>query len=88
MCNLASIALPRFIKDGKYDYKKLYDITYTVTNNLNRVIDNNFYPIEEARNSNMRHRPIGLGVQVRHRIAEISPRSHAAIAEISPRSES
>jgi len=63
VCNLASIALPRFVVDGKFDHQKLYDITYTVTKNLNRVIDGNYYPVEEARRSNMKHRPIGLGVQ-------------------------
>ena len=63
VCNLASIALPRFVNDGKFDFDKLYEVTYHVTCNLNRIIDNNYYPVEEARNSNMRHRPIGLGVQ-------------------------
>jgi ribonucleoside-diphosphate reductase alpha subunit len=63
VCNLASIALPRFVIDGAFNHQKLYEITYTVTVNLNRVIDNNHYPIPEARTSNMRHRPVGLGVQ-------------------------
>jgi ribonucleoside-diphosphate reductase alpha chain len=63
VCNLASIALPRFVNEGKFDFEKLYEVTYTVTKNLNRIIDNNYYPVEEARNSNMRHRPIGLGIQ-------------------------
>lgn len=63
VCNLASIALPRFVSNGTFDFNKLYEITYQVTKNLNRIIDNNYYPVEEARNSNMRHRPIGLGVQ-------------------------
>jgi len=63
VCNLASLALPRFVINGKFDHKRLFDITYVVTKNLNKVIDVNYYPIEEARNSNMRHRPIGLGVQ-------------------------
>ncbi|HEY4148139.1 MAG TPA: ribonucleoside-diphosphate reductase subunit alpha [Chitinophagaceae bacterium] len=63
VCNLASLALPRYVVDGKFDHQKLYEITYHVTENLNRVIDHNYYPLEEARNSNMRHRPIGLGVQ-------------------------
>ncbi len=63
VCNLASLALPRFVIDGKFDHQKLYDVTYQVTKNLNKIIDNNYYPIEEARNSNTRHRPIGLGVQ-------------------------
>ena len=63
VCNLASIALSRFVIDEKFDHQKLYEITYTVTQNLNKVIDVNYYPVEEARNSNMRHRPIGIGVQ-------------------------
>ena len=63
VCNLASLALPRFVIDGKFDFDKLYDITYDVTKNLNKVIDNNYYPVEEARTSNTRHRPVGLGVQ-------------------------
>ncbi len=65
VCNLASIALPRFVNQEtkQFDFQKLYDVTYHVTGNLNRVIDVNYYPVEEARNSNMRHRPIGLGVQ-------------------------
>ena len=63
VCNLASIALPRFVIDGKFDHQKLYDVTYQVTLNLNKIIDNNYYPVEEARNSNLRHRPIGLGIQ-------------------------
>jgi len=63
VCNLASVALPRFVMNGKFDHQKLYEVTYQATKNLNKIIDNNFYPIEEARNSNMKHRPIGLGVQ-------------------------
>ncbi|MDG1262579.1 MAG: ribonucleoside-diphosphate reductase subunit alpha [Flavobacteriales bacterium] len=63
VCNLASVALPKYIKDGEFDHQKLFDVTYQVTKNLNRIIDNNYYPIVEARNSNMRHRPIGIGVQ-------------------------
>lgn len=63
VCNLASIALPRFVNEGKFDFQALYDVTYQVTRNLNKIIDNNYYPVEEARNSNLRHRPIGLGVQ-------------------------
>ena len=65
VCNLASIALPKFVNmsDGVFDHQLLYDVTYHATGNLNRVIDVNYYPVEEARNSNMRHRPIGLGVQ-------------------------
>ena len=63
VCNLASLALPRFIINGKFYLQKLYEVTYQATKNLNKIIDNNYYPIEEARTSNMRHRPIGLGVQ-------------------------
>ena len=63
VCNLASIALPMFIKDGKFDHQELYAITKRVTRNLNKVIDRNYYPVIEAENSNMRHRPIGIGVQ-------------------------
>jgi ribonucleoside-diphosphate reductase alpha chain len=63
VCNLASIALPRFVNNGKFDFEKLYEVTYQVTKNLNRIIDNNYYPVIEAQNSNLRHRPIGLGVQ-------------------------
>lgn len=63
VCNLASLALPKYVTDGKFDHQKLYDVTYVVTKNLNRIIDINYYPVEEARNSNLRHRPIGLGVQ-------------------------
>lgn len=63
VCNLASIALPMFVKNGEFDHKELFKITKRVTKNLNRVIDRNYYPVPEAENSNMRHRPIGLGVQ-------------------------
>jgi ribonucleoside-diphosphate reductase alpha chain len=63
VCNLASLALPRFVREGAFDHQKLFDITYIVTRNLNRVIDNNYYPVPEAQCSNMRHRPVGLGVQ-------------------------
>jgi ribonucleoside-diphosphate reductase alpha chain len=63
VCNLASLALPRFVNEGKFDFDKLYEVTYQVTRNLNRIIDNNYYPVEEAKRSNLRHRPIGLGVQ-------------------------
>jgi ribonucleoside-diphosphate reductase alpha chain len=65
VCNLASVALPKFVDREKktFDYDKLHEVTKTVTKNLNRVIDRNFYPVETARKSNMRHRPIGLGVQ-------------------------
>lgn len=78
VCNLASIALPRFVtfdKNGNgngeprnefgasFDHQKLYNVTRSATKNLNRIIDENYYPVPEARKSNMRHRPIGLGVQ-------------------------
>jgi ribonucleoside-diphosphate reductase alpha subunit len=64
VCNLASIALPKFVtEDGQFDHQKLFDVTYQATVNLNRIIDENYYPVEEAKNSNLRHRPIGLGVQ-------------------------
>ncbi|WP_297337220.1 ribonucleoside-diphosphate reductase subunit alpha [Algoriphagus sp.] len=68
VCNLASLALPKFVTagpDGKlfFDHQKLYEITKVATRNLNKVIDVNYYPVEEARRSNFRHRPIGLGVQ-------------------------
>jgi len=65
VCNLASIALPRFVdtETGNFDHQKLFEVTYTATKNLNKIIDRNYYPVPEARNSNLRHRPIGLGVQ-------------------------
>ncbi len=63
VCNLASIALPKFVKDGKFDFDKLFEVSYRAAKNLDKVIDENYYPVPEARNSNMRHRPIGLGVQ-------------------------
>jgi ribonucleoside-diphosphate reductase alpha subunit len=64
VCNLASIALNKFVTDeGTYDHQRLYEITKVITRNLNKVIDVNYYPVIEAKNSNMRHRPIGLGVQ-------------------------
>jgi ribonucleoside-diphosphate reductase alpha chain len=64
VCNLASIALPKFINDkGVFDHQKLYEITKVVTINLNKVIDINYYPVEEAKHSNLKHRPIGIGVQ-------------------------
>ena len=63
VCNLASIALPRFIIDGKFDHDRLFEVTYQVTLNLNKIIDRNYYPVPEAERSNMRHRPIGIGVQ-------------------------
>lgn len=68
VCNLASIALPKYVTEGPdgklfFDHNKLYEITKVATKNLNKVIDINYYPVEEARRSNFRHRPIGLGVQ-------------------------
>lgn len=65
VCNLASLALPAFVdyNEGRYDFKKLHEVTMVVVRNLNKIIDVNFYPVPEARNSNMRHRPIGVGVQ-------------------------
>jgi ribonucleoside-diphosphate reductase alpha chain len=63
VCNLASIALPMFVKDGAFDHQELYEVTVRATKNLNKVIDRNYYPVKEAENSNFRHRPVGLGVQ-------------------------
>lgn len=63
VCNLASLALPMYVKDGEFDHQKLFEVTYHVTKNLNKIIDNNYYPVPEAKRSNLRHRPIGLGVQ-------------------------
>ncbi|CAN1558216.1 NrdA Ribonucleotide reductase, alpha subunit [Flavobacteriaceae bacterium] len=63
VCNLASISLPMFVENGKFNHQLLFDVTKRVTRNLNKVIDRNYYPVKEAENSNMRHRPIGLGVQ-------------------------
>lgn len=63
VCNLASIALPMFVNEGKFDFDKLFEITYVATKNLNKIIDGNYYPVPEAKKSNLRHRPIGLGVQ-------------------------
>jgi ribonucleoside-diphosphate reductase alpha chain len=63
VCNLGSIALPKFVKDGVFDHDKLFEVTYQLTVNLNKIIDGNYYPVPETRNSNMRHRPIGIGVQ-------------------------
>jgi len=63
VCNLASISLPMFIENGKFDHQALYNVTKRVTRNLNKVIDRNYYPVKEAENSNLRHRPVGLGVQ-------------------------
>ncbi len=63
VCNLASISLPMFIENGQFNHQLLFDVTKRVTRNLNKVIDRNYYPVKEAENSNMRHRPVGLGVQ-------------------------
>jgi ribonucleotide reductase alpha subunit len=64
VCNLASIALSRFVNDeGVVDYAKLHEVSCRITKNLNKIIDNNYYPVIEAQNSNFRHRPIGIGVQ-------------------------
>jgi ribonucleoside-diphosphate reductase alpha chain len=63
VCNLASIALPRFVENGEFDHQKLYEVTTVLTKNLNKIININYYPVEEARRSNLRHRPIGIGVQ-------------------------
>jgi ribonucleoside-diphosphate reductase alpha chain len=63
VCNLASIALPKFVENGKYNFQKLFEITKTVTVNLNKVIDVNYYPVKEAEYSNLKNRPIGIGVQ-------------------------
>lgn len=63
VCNLASIALPRFLINDQFDHQKLFDVTYKIVESLNRVIDGNYYPTEPTRNSNLKHRPIGLGVQ-------------------------
>ncbi|MES2267252.1 MAG: ribonucleoside-diphosphate reductase subunit alpha [Bacteroidota bacterium] len=63
VCNLASLALPRYVINGEFDHAKLYEVTYQATLNLNKIIDHNYYPVAEAEYSNLRHRPIGLGVQ-------------------------
>lgn len=63
VCNLASIALPRFVNNREFDHQKLYEVTYQATTNLNKIIDENYYPVEEAQYSNMRNRPVGLGIQ-------------------------
>jgi ribonucleoside-diphosphate reductase alpha subunit len=64
VCNLASLALPKYVTEEKtFDHDRLFEVTYEATLNLNKIIDGNFYPVKEAENSNMRHRPIGLGVQ-------------------------
>jgi ribonucleoside-diphosphate reductase alpha chain len=63
VCNLASLALPKYVKDGEFDHERLFEVTYRVTKTLNKIIARNYYPVKEAENSNMRHRPIGIGVQ-------------------------
>ena len=64
VCNLASLALPKYIREDRtFDHDKLFEVTYQATVNLNRIIDENYYPVEDAKNSNLKHRPIGLGVQ-------------------------
>lgn len=63
VCNLASISLPMFVENGTFNHELLFNVTKRVTRNLNKVIDRNYYPVLEAENSNMRHRPVGLGVQ-------------------------
>ena len=69
VCNLASINLSLLANEdtGEFDFDMLKKISKTLTYNLNKIIDRNYYPVEEARNSNMRHRPIGIGVQVRRK---------------------
>ena len=63
VCNLASICLPSYVEDGKFNFEKLHDVVKVVVKNLNKVIDVNFYPVEKARVGNLKHRPIGIGVQ-------------------------
>eukprot|EP00523_Entomoneis_sp_CCMP467_P005515 CAMPEP_0168747824 /NCGR_PEP_ID=MMETSP0724-20121128/15857_1 /TAXON_ID=265536 /ORGANISM="Amphiprora sp., Strain CCMP467" /LENGTH=797 /DNA_ID=CAMNT_0008795629 /DNA_START=6 /DNA_END=2399 /DNA_ORIENTATION=+ len=63
VCNLASISLSKLVQDGEFDFEQLRQVTKVVTRNLNRIIDRNYYPIPEAKRSNFRHRPIGIGVQ-------------------------
>jgi ribonucleoside-diphosphate reductase alpha chain len=63
VCNLASLSLSKFVMDGKFNHQKLFEVTQVVTKNLNKIIDENYYPVIEAKNSNLRHRPIGIGVQ-------------------------
>jgi ribonucleoside-diphosphate reductase alpha subunit len=63
VCNLGSVALPKFVKDGSFDHNKLFEVSYQLTINLNKIIDANYYPVPETKKSNMRHRPIGIGVQ-------------------------
>lgn len=88
VCNLASIALPKFVEDGEFNHQRLYEVAKVATRNLNKVIDINYYPVEEARKSNMRHRPIGLGVQgladafIMLRMAFDSPEARQLNAEI------
>lgn len=63
VCNLASICLPKFVKEDRtYDYERLMQVTRVIVRNLNKVIDLNYYPVPEAKTSNMRHRPVGIGV--------------------------
>jgi ribonucleoside-diphosphate reductase subunit M1 len=63
VCNLASIAVNMFIENKTYNFEKLKNVAKVATKNLNKIIDVNYYPVKEARNSNMRHRPIGIGIQ-------------------------
>jgi ribonucleoside-diphosphate reductase alpha subunit len=63
VCNLASLSLPAYVENGKYNFERLKEVAKVVTINLNKVIERNYYPVEQARNSNFRHRPIGIGVQ-------------------------
>jgi ribonucleoside-diphosphate reductase alpha chain len=63
VCNLASLALPRFVTNGSFDHRKLFEVTGVVTRNLNKIIDQNHYPVEQAKHSNLLHRPLGIGVQ-------------------------
>jgi len=63
VCNLASLSLPRFVEGKKFNFDKLLEVTMIITRNLNKIIDNNYYPLEETKRSNLRHRPIGIGVQ-------------------------
>jgi hypothetical protein len=71
-CNLASVALPMFVNSKReFDFKKLYDVVYVVTKNLNKVIDVNYYPVKQAEYSNKKNRPIGIGVQVRTKQKQI-----------------
>ncbi|PIU00470.1 MAG: ribonucleoside-diphosphate reductase subunit alpha [Bdellovibrionales bacterium CG10_big_fil_rev_8_21_14_0_10_45_34] len=88
VCNLASLALSRFVEDQQFDHKRLYDVTKVVTKNLNKIIDLNYYPVKEAKTSNIRHRPIGLGVQgladalIKMRLSFDSDQARAANREI------